>query len=317
MPRKWTAKDIPDQSGRTVVVTGANSGLGLATARELARHGAHTVLACRSEQRGAQALAQLREAVPGADVELATLDLGDLDSVRAFAERYRSEHDGLDVLVNNAGIMAVPRATTADGFESQIGTNHLGHFALTGLLLPALLARPQARVVTVSAGLHRIGRINLDDLNSQRHYQPWLAYGRSKLANLMFTFELQRRAVAAGLSLRAIAAHPGYAATNLQTGDRTSRLGRVYWTTANRLVAQSADRGAWSSLYAATMGDVPGGAFVGPDGIGELRGHPHLVSARRAAHDPDAGRRPVGALRAASSGSPTRSRRRRGRPPSR
>ena len=192
MAGKWTAQDIPDQHGRTAVVTGANSGLGLATARELARGGAHVVLACRSEQRGAAALAQLREAVPDADVELAPLDLGDLASVRAFAEWFASEHDGLDVLVNNAGIMAVPKATTADGFESQIGTNHLGHFALTGLLLPSLLARPQARVVTVSSVAHRMGSIKLDDLNSERRYQRWLAYGQSKLANLVFTFELQR-----------------------------------------------------------------------------------------------------------------------------
>jgi NAD(P)-dependent dehydrogenase (short-subunit alcohol dehydrogenase family) len=291
VPHRWTAGDIPDLRGRTVIVTGANSGLGLATARELACHGAHTVLACRSEQRGAQALAQLRDSAPRANLELATLDLADLASVRAFAERFLSDHSELDVLINNAGIMAVPRATTADGFESHIGTNHLGHFALTGLLLPALLARPHARVVTVSAGLHRIGRIHIDDLNRDRHYQRWLAYGQSKLANLMFTFELHRRATAAGLGLRAIAAHPGYAATNLQTAPEKSRLGRVYWTLGNRLVAQSADRGAWPSLYAATMHDVPGGAFVGPDGVGELRGHPHIVSPSRAARDPGTARR--------------------------
>ncbi len=291
MAYQWTAADMPDLHGRTVIVTGANSGLGLATARELAGHGAHTVLACRSEQRGAQALAQLQGSAPRADLELATLDLGDLASVRTFAERFRAEHAALDVLVNNAGIMAVPRATTADGFERHIGTNHLGHFALTGLLLPALLSRPGARVVTVSAGLHRIGRIQLDDLNRERRYQRWLAYGQSKLANLMFTFELQRRAAAAGADLRAIAAHPGYAATNLQTAPEKSRLGRVYWSLGNRFVAQSADRGAWPSLYAATAPDLPGGAFVGPDGIGELRGHPHIVSPSRAARDPETARR--------------------------
>ena len=226
MRHRWTATDIPDLHGRTVIVTGANSGLGLATARGLAGHGAHTVLACRNEQRGARAVAQLRNSVPRADLELATLDLADLASVRAFAERFLSEHSELDVLINNAGIMAVPRATTVDGFESHIGINHLGHFALTGLLLPALLARPHARVVTVSAGLHRVGRISIDDLNRERRYQRWLAYGQSKLANLIFTFELHRRAVAAGLELRAIAAHPGYAATNLQTAPEKSRLDR-------------------------------------------------------------------------------------------
>ncbi len=291
MADKWTAADIPDQSGRTVVVTGANSGLGLATARELARHGAHVVLACRNEERGAAALATVRDASPGTSAEFASLDLGDLASVRAFAGRFSAEHDGLDVLVNNAGIMAVPRAITADGFESQIGTNHLGHFALTGLLLPALLARPQARVVVVSSTAHRLHRINLDDLNGERHYQRWLAYSQSKLANLVFTFELQRRAAAAGLDLRAVAAHPGYAATNLQTAGKSSLLDRLYAPIGNRLVAQSADRGAWPSLYAATMPDVPGGAFIGPDGIGEFRGHPHYVAARGAAHDPDTGRR--------------------------
>ena len=291
MADKWTAADIPDQSGRTVVVTGANSGLGLATARELARHGAHVVLGCRNEERGLAALATVRDAAPGATAELSALDLGDLASVRAFAGRFAAEHDGLDVLVNNAGIMAVPKARTADGFESQIGTNHLGHFALTGLLLPSLLARPQARVVTVSSSAHRIGRINLDDLNGERHYQRWLAYGQSKLANLVFTFELQRRAAAAGLELRAVAAHPGYAATNLQTAGKSSLFDRVYAPIGNLVLAQSADQGAWPSLYAATMPDVPGGAFIGPDGIGEMRGHPHYVGARSAAHDAETGRR--------------------------
>ncbi len=291
MAGKWTAQDIPDQSGRIVVVTGANCGIGLATARELARHGAHVVLACRSEARGGAALAEVQSAVPGADVELASLDLGDLASVRAFAERFTAEHDGLDVLVNNAGIMAVPRALTADGFESQIGTNHLGHFALTGLLLGALRTRPQARVVVVASGAHRIGRMNLSDLNGERRYQRWLAYGQSKLANLLFMFELQRRAAAAELDLRAIAAHPGYAATNLQTAGKTSLMDRIYAPIGNRFIAQTAEQGAWPSLYAATMPDVPGGAYIGPDGIGELRGHPHYAAPSRAAQDEQTARR--------------------------
>jgi len=290
MAHGWTADDIPDQRGRLAVVTGANSGLGFVTARELARHGAQVVLACRNEEKGTEALAQLRAQVPTADVQLGSLDLGDLGSVRAFAERFTSEHAGLDLLVNNAGIMAVPRAKTADGFEAQIGTNHLGHFALTGRLLPALLARPQARVVNVSSIMHRLGRINLDDLNSERRYQRWLAYGQSKLANLVFTFELQRRAARGGVELRAIAAHPGYSSTNLQTAGKTSLLDRLYAPIGNLVLAQSADHGAWPSLYAATMPDVPGGAYIGPDGIGEMRGHPHFVSASGAAHDPDTGR---------------------------
>jgi len=290
MADRWTAQDIPDQDGRLAVVTGANSGLGLATARELARHGARVVLACRSEPRGAAALTRLREEVPGADLQLASLDLGDLASVGAFAEWFASAHDGLDLLINNAGIMAVPRAHTVDGFESQIATNHLGPFALTGRLLPALAARPHARVVTVSSAVHRLGRISLDDLNSERRYQRWRAYGRSKLANLLFTFELQRRCAGAGLDLAAVAAHPGYAATNLQTAGKSSLLDRLYAPVGNLLLAQSAERGAWPTLYAATMPDVPGGSFIGPDGPGEMRGHPHYVSARAAAHDPETAR---------------------------
>ncbi len=291
MAGKWTAQDIPDQSGRIVVVTGANSGLGLATARELARHGAHVVLGCRSEARGRTALAEVQATARGAGAQLSPLDLGDLASVRAFAERFTAEHDGLDVLVNNAGIMAVPRALTTDGFESQIGTNHLGHFALTGLLLGALRERPQARVVVVSSSAHRFGRMNLSDLNGERRYQRWLAYGQSKLANLLFMFELQRRAAAAGLDLSAVAAHPGYAATNLQTAGKTSLMDRLYAPIGNRFIAQSADQGAWPTLYAATMPDVPGGAFIGPDGFGEFRGHPHYVAASRAAQDEQTARR--------------------------
>ena len=291
MSGKWTAADIPDLSDRTIVVTGANSGLGLATARELARHGARVVLACRNEERGRAALAEVQALAPDGAATFSQLDLGDLASVRAFAERFREEHDGLDVLVNNAGIMAVPRAMTADGFESQLGTNHLGPFALTGLLLPSLLDRPQARVVTVSSVAHRVGRISFDNLNGDRHYQRWLAYGQSKLANLVFTFELQRRAAAAGLDLRAIAVHPGYASTNLQLAGKTSLVDRIYAPIGNLVVAQSADQGAWPSLYAATMPDVPGGSFIGPDGIGEVRGHPHYVQARGAAHNPETGRR--------------------------
>jgi NAD(P)-dependent dehydrogenase (short-subunit alcohol dehydrogenase family) len=288
---KWSAKDIPDQQGRVVVVTGANSGLGLATSRELARRGATVVMTARNPQRGETAAREVRAAAPQADVRLAALDLGDLASVRAFAQSFADEHDGLDVLINNAGIMAVPRATTADGFESQLGTNHLGHFALTGLLLPSLLRRPRSRVVTVSSGAHRMGRINFDDLQSERRYHRWPAYGQSKLANLLFTFELERRASAAGLELRAVAAHPGYAATNLQTAGKTSLLDRIYAPIGNLLIAQSADMGALPSLYAATVPDLPGGSFVGPDGLLEGRGHPKLVQANRAANDPETAQR--------------------------
>ncbi|MGA9860364.1 MAG: oxidoreductase, partial [Solirubrobacteraceae bacterium] len=214
---KWTAADIPDQRGRQAIVTGANSGLGLVTARELARAGASVVLACRNPAKGEQALRQVREAAVDPDaIRLESLDLADLASVRAFADRMSTELPQLHLLVNNAGVMAPPRRLTADGFESQIGTNHLGHFALTGLLLGTLSAGPDPRVVTVSSAAHRIGTIKFDDLQREHGYNNWLAYGQSKLANLLFCFELQRRATAADSPLLSLAAHPGAAATNLQ-----------------------------------------------------------------------------------------------------
>ncbi|GGO80660.1 oxidoreductase [Wenjunlia tyrosinilytica] len=264
----WTAADIPDQRGRTAVVTGANSGIGYCTARELARKGAHVVLACRDESRGKAAEARIGEEVPGAEVELSVLDLADLASVRDFAERYgRSGREGLDLLVNNAGVMALPYRRTADGFETQFGVNHLGHFALTGLLLPKLLARPGARVVSVSSGFHALGNVDLGDLNSERKYRRWIAYGRSKTANLLFTHELARRAVAAGADLVAAAAHPGYASTNLQTaGVRMEgrRMAERVAELANRVIAQSADAGALPALFAATAPGVAQDAFFGP-----------------------------------------------------
>lgn len=268
---KWTSADILDQTGRRVIVTGANSGLGAATAGELARAGADVVLACRNVAKGSAAAARMTGAV-----EVRHLDLADLNSVRAFAK----DIDSVDVLVNNAGVMAVPHARTADGFEMQFGTNHLGHFALTGLLLPKLTDR----VVTLSSGAHRIGRIDLEDLNwERRRYRPWGAYGQAKLANLMFAMELQRRLAAIGSPLRSVAAHPGYAATDLQSHTETP-LDRVMWI-GNRFFAQSAARGALPTLYAATVPTLAGGSYVGPDGLGEMYGHPHLVGMSKAARD--------------------------------
>jgi NAD(P)-dependent dehydrogenase (short-subunit alcohol dehydrogenase family) len=291
MPNKWTAKDIPDQAGRLAVVTGANSGLGQVTARELARAGAKVIIACRNTGKGDQAAAAIRSGVIGADVDVRALDLADLASVRGFAARLMGDHDQLDLLVNNAGVMAPPRRATVDGFELQFGTNHLGHFALTGLLLPALLHAKSPRVVTVSSGAHRIGKIDFGDLQSERSYNSWLAYGQSKLANLMFAFELARRARAAGSTLSSLAAHPGYAATNLQFAGPSAALERVAMRVGNLLFAQSAEMGALPTLLAATAPDVPNGSFVGPDGFMEQRGHPHLVSASRRAYDEDAWRR--------------------------
>lgn len=270
--RPWTAADLPSQEGRTVVVTGANSGLGAVTARELARAGARVIVACRDTAKGRSVAADF-----GGDVR--ELDLADLDSVRAFAGTV----DGpVDVLVNNAGVMATPHRRTRQGFELQLGTNHLGHFALTGLLLDRLLAAPKPRVTTVSSLMHAYGRVDLADLQwERRRYNRWLAYAQSKLANLLFSHELQRRS---GGSLLATAAHPGYAATGLQS--HTESIQDAFMKYANAVVAQSAEGGALPTLYAATM-PVPGGAFVGPDGLRQLRGFPRLVGCSRAARDQD------------------------------
>jgi NAD(P)-dependent dehydrogenase (short-subunit alcohol dehydrogenase family) len=279
----WTFDDIPDQSGRTAVVTGANSGLGFVCARELALRGAHVVLACRSAVRGAAALEAISRAAPGARVELEALDLSELASVEAFAGRFLSAHPSLDLLINNAGVMAPPRSLTADGFELQIGTNHLGHFALTGRLLGALAAGAGARVVTLSSNGHKLGRIDFDDLHYARRYSRWLAYCRSKLANLLFALELDRRLRASSSAVRSLAAHPGYAATNLQHS--TSAFVRLAMVAGDALLAQSADRGALPALYAACEPSAEGGAYIGPSGPGEFRGAPRPVSPSRAARD--------------------------------
>jgi NAD(P)-dependent dehydrogenase (short-subunit alcohol dehydrogenase family) len=284
MSAKWSSEQIPDQHGRTAIVTGANSGLGLITARELARHGARVVLACRNAAKGESALREIEAAVPDAQVELAALDLSSLQSVRSFAEQFRADHDGLDLLINNAGLMAPPRGETADGFELQLGTNHLGHFALTGQLIGMMEGRPDARVICLSSIAHRTGRINFDDLQFERRYSRWRAYGQSKLADLMTALELDRRLRAAGSSIRSIAAHPGYSATNLQSA-APPLVDRLVMKVTNAIGAQSAEMGALPVLYAATYPDLPGGSYVGPDGLGELRGHPHISTPNRAARD--------------------------------
>ena len=283
----WTTADIPDQTGRTAVVTGANSGIGLEAARELARAGAHVVLAVRDVDKGASAAADIGTDIGAGgragSTEVRRLDLADLGSVREFAVGL----DGpVDVLINNAGLMAVPERRTADGFEMQVGTNFLGHFALTGLLLD----RVRDRVVTLSSAAHRMGSINLDDLNwRRRRYQRWGAYGQSKLADLMFAYELEHRLVAAGSSLRSMAAHPGYTATNLQT--RTESVQDFVMSMANKVVAQSPAMGALPTLYAATVSDLAGGSYVGPSGWQEVAGHPVPVGSTVASHDRDVQRR--------------------------
>ena len=283
----FSADSIPDQTGKTAVVTGANSGLGLQTALALAAKGARVELACRDGQRGAAAQQRIRDETGNDDVRVRRLDLGSLESVRSFAA---GQEAPVDLLINNAGVMATPHRTTADGFELQFGVNHLGHFALTGLLLPALRAAPAPRVVTVSSLAHRGGRMEWNDLGAERSYRPWPRYNQSKLANLLFTFELHRRLNARGENLIAAAAHPGFANTNLTSGMNhpatLDLLGAFF-----RLLGQSGSLGALPTLYAATAPDVRGGQFYGPGGPGQLRGRPTLVTPAPQALDPEAARR--------------------------
>ncbi len=290
----WVETHIPPQQGKAVLITGANSGLGFEAARLLAAKGARVILAVRDVTRGERAVAEIRRSVPAADLAVLPLDLASLASIRrAAAEVLRSE-ERLEVLINNAGVMAIPRRLTADGFEMQFGVNHLGHFALTGLLLPLLLRTPAARVVTVSSGAHVIGRINFDDLHGERRYHPWAAYAQSKLANLLFAYELQRRLAAAGSKTISVAAHPGYAATNLQrVGPEMSgsKLGMWLMAASNRLLAQSAAMGALPEVYAATSPRVQGGDYIGPDGPLGQRGFPKKVRSSPRSYDLDAAAR--------------------------
>ena len=284
---KWTTDQIPDQSGRVAIVTGANSGLGREVARGSARKGAEVILACRNTQKGEAARAEVADAATGAAPRLEALDLADLESVRAFAARAPKR---VDLLINNAGIMAPPYAKTVDGFESQLGTNHLGHFALTGLLLPSLLAAPAPRVVSTSSVAHRTGSIDFDDLHSEKRHSRWGAYGQSKLANLLFTLELQRRFEEAGSPAIAVAAHPGYSATNLQFASPPLHE-RVVMKALNVVIAQSASAGARPLLLAATGPDVAGDDYYGPDGPFEGRGNPKKVGRSGAARDAGVARR--------------------------
>ena len=283
----YSTGDIPDQSGRTAVVTGSNSGLGLQTALALAAKGARVELACRDARRGKEAQQRIRTETGNDDVRVRRLDLGSLDSVRTFAG---AQDRPVDLLINNAGVMATPQRTTTDGFELQLGVNHLGHFALTGLLLPMLRAAPNPRVVTVSSLAHRGGRISWNDLSAERSYRPWARYNQSKLANLLFTFELDRRLKGRGEQLVAAAAHPGLANTNLTSGmNHPAALDIV--GAFFRLLGQTGALGALPTLYAATAAGVRGGDFYGPGGPGQLRGTPVRVMPAAQARDPDAARR--------------------------
>lgn len=289
MQDNWSVERMPDLSGATVVVTGANSGLGYEATHAFAHKGAHVVMACRSVERGENAREEIREDLPSASLSVHECDLGDLDSVRAFAEEFRQTYPSLHVLCNNAGVMAIPRSETAEGFETQFGVNHLGHFALTGLLLDRLVETDgETRVVTQSSAVHESGEIDFDDLQSEEAYDEWDAYAQSKLANVLFAYELDRRLRSADLKVKSVACHPGYAATDLQRRGPEmagSRLRLWAMRAANALFAQSARQGALPMLYAATAPDIEGGDYIGPGGFRNMRGAPEKQRSSERSYD--------------------------------
>ena len=290
----WSYDDVPDLEGKTIIVTGANSGIGFEATKHLADHGAHVVLACRRVGAAQEAVSQIRAFTERGEATVMELDLADLESVERFAVEFLARFERLDVLVNNAGLMAIPRRESAQGFEMQLGVNHLGHFALTGRLMPLLRRTEASRVVNVSSNAHKMGRMDFNDLQSQRGYSKWAAYGQSKLANLLFTRELQRRFEEAGEDAIAVACHPGYAATELSgRGPKMegARLMGALTALADRLVAQSAEDGAMPTVYAATSPEVQGGDYIGPSGWQEIKGPPERVEpAGRAKKGEDARR---------------------------
>ncbi|MFA7323218.1 MAG: oxidoreductase [Candidatus Nanopelagicales bacterium] len=292
---RWTPADMPDLSGRRAIVTGANSGIGFWTALALAQHGAQVTLAVRDPAKGEAAAADIRQR-GGHDVQVGHLDLASLASVRDFADTWGKDHtDGLDLLINNAGVMAIPRSLSTDGYEMQLATNYLGHFALTGLLLPALTSQPQARVVNVSSNAHKMTKgIDFEDLMGERHYRAWRAYGQSKLAILLFTSELQRHLDLLGSSIKIMAAHPGAASTDLYlVSSRLKQHDLVAGITAKVMgvVGQSPQMGALPTLFAATAPDLPGNSYIGPDQRFQWQGYPRVVDRSTAAKDADAARR--------------------------
>ena len=293
MIRKWTTANIPDQIGRTVIITGANSGLGYQTALALAHKQAHIIMACRNEEKGRAARHTIMQQHPKASVTVMPLDLADLASISKFAEAFLAQYDRLDLLINNAGIMIPPHRHTIDGFELQFSTNHLGHFALTGHLLERLLEQPNSRIVTISSIVAHIGWMRFDDLMSKRRYNRWLAYGQSKIANILFALELQRRLTAAKATTLSVAAHPGGSNTNLQytgVGLDNSLFQKLLLLLFNPFL-QNANRGALPQLYAATAPGVQGGDYYGPNGLLEIRGYPAKASFPWAAKSQDAARR--------------------------
>jgi NAD(P)-dependent dehydrogenase (short-subunit alcohol dehydrogenase family) len=284
MKNRWTIDNIPDQKGRTVIVTGANSGIGYEAARALAGKNAKTIMACRNIAKGEEAASEIRSEYTSAMVEVMDLDLGNLDSVRRFANTFKKTNKRLDLLINNAGVMMPPYGKTSDGFELQFGINHLGHFALTGLLLPLLIKTGGSRIVTVSSTAHKAGRMNFDDLQSEQSYKKMAAYGQSKLSNLLFTYELQRRFESAGVSSIATAAHPGWTTTNLQRHVGGARF-------LNPLFGQKQDMGALPTLRAAIDEDARGSDYFGPSGLYEMQGYPVKVKSNGHSHNTDNARK--------------------------
>ena len=290
MTEKWSTMDIPDQTGKNIIVTGANSGLGYQTSLELVKKGARVILACRNEEKGNLAASRISNQVPNAVLEVLSLDLSDLSSIRFFVKKFSEKYNKLNVLVNNAGVMALPQLQTADQFEMQFGTNHLGHFALTALLFPILKETANSRVVTLSSLMHKFGKINFDDLNCEKSYAKWKAYGQSKLANLMFATELQKKLDIHDIKMLSLAAHPGWSATNLQTKGAElehARVTKKLNELANKLLAQSASIGALPSLYAATSPKVKPGSYYGPGGWLKMHGHPVEEKINRKLVDPE------------------------------
>lgn len=285
---QWTTNDIPDLRGKVALVTGGNSGLGKETVQALAARGAHVILAARNPERSEKAREEILQSVPEASIKFMQLDLASQAAIRGFATGFLEANQRLDLLFNNAGVMAIPRHETKDGFEMQFGTNHLGHFALTGLLLPLLLATPKSRVVTTSSIARAMGRVNLDDLQGQKSYTRWSAYGQSKRSNLLFAFELQRRLAAAGLETISVAAHPGYAHTNLQLTSATlsnANLELWFYDKFGALVGQPAAMGALPQLYAGLSPDIHGGELVGPGGFSGMRGYPRVETRAQREYD--------------------------------
>jgi NAD(P)-dependent dehydrogenase (short-subunit alcohol dehydrogenase family) len=292
--KQWTIEDIPQLKGKIVIVTGANSGLGFYTAKALAARQAKVIMACRSITKGQEALRLIKKMIPEADLVLLELDLADLQSVRNFSNQIHSGYKKLDMLINNAGLMAIPFHKTADGFEMQFGVNHLGHFALTGLLMDLLLKTPDARIINVSSMAHRMGKIRFEDVNWDKGYSKWKAYGMSKLANLLFTEELVRRLNGHSDQLKVTAAHPGYADTELQSKGaemKGSKLSAKLFRFANKLVAQSGEMGALPTLYAATAPDVKQAGYYGPGGILKMKGYPAADQPKQDLMDPEVARK--------------------------